>query len=54
MNGFNGPRLFTRFALTWIVGAIIALPQVGWIGFGAVLIGLYIVFPFFTELDRRK
>jgi hypothetical protein len=54
MNGFNGPKLFTRFALTCIVGALIALPQVGWLGFVAVLVGLYFVFPLFMELDRRK
>ena len=53
MSGFDGPKLFTRFALTCIAGAVIALPQVGWLGFVAVLVGLYIVFPFFTELDRR-
>ncbi len=54
MNGFNGPKLFTKFALTCIAGALIALPQVGWIGFVAVLIGLYFVFHFFSELNRRK
>jgi hypothetical protein len=54
MSGFNGPRLFTKFALTCIAGALIVLPQVGWLGFFAVLVGLCYVFHFFKELDRRK